>query len=335
MDKLFEVGGLRMPLPVMVAAGVCKIPAHVERFMRDDVSVGAVGSGSFTWDGRTGNEGTLCYPGDYGTLVRQGFGLNSYGMPNEGEEALSYFDRDFPRDVFVSLAGFSTQEYLRLMERARKCRGISAIELNCGCPNAHDKKTLPMAYDDGFLGGMLEEAAFSIFDDSDFRTPVWLKLSPYVTAEELARLVAEHPHLDFSGVPTVTEGFKWQIAHLIAQYSIRAVVFSNTLPNVVYRENGTPVTTPNGGKAGLSGPIVKDISISLIREFSVLFERMGRSDMDLIGCGGILTGDDAMDYFDAGAAGVQCASGPFWYDDPKFFTELVMGSERLQAYLTA
>jgi dihydroorotate dehydrogenase len=54
--------------------------------------------------------------------------------------------------------------------------------------------------------------------------------------------------------------------------------------------------------------------------------------MDVIGCGGILTGDDGMEYFDVGCAGIACASGPAW-SDLKFFPSLLEGSTRLQEYL--
>ncbi len=58
-------------------------------------------------------------------------------------------------------------------------------------------------------------------------------------------------------------------------------------------------------------------------------------EFDLIGSGGITHGDHAASYFEAGARAVFCTSGPFWTgNDPRFFADMLTGSERLQKYLT-
>ena len=164
--------------------------------------------------------------------------------------------------------------------------------------------------------------------------PVWIKLSPYITEEEREILSQQWAQLDFSNVPTVREEFLAEVLHHIMTYRhfVRAVVFSNTLPNVIFRDNtGKPVTSPNDGKAGLSGAIIKPISQKLVKQARKILP----DAIDVIGCGGILTGDDAMDYFQAGASGIQCTSGPFWYGKGSlFFTNLVSESPRLQEYLT-
>ena len=329
--KTFCVGGLTLSLPIILAAGVCKDPRHLVPYLRNDVSLGAVVAGSFTRDPRPQNEGTVQWPADWTEFHERGIGLNSFGMPNPGiEESLERFATvPFDRPGIASLAGFSPDEYATCAWLADRRSGVSAIELNWGCGNTGK---IPDAYSYEHAHATLE-ALEKIARRSELTKPIWIKLSPYITAEERERLAAEHPGIDFSAAPVVNPGFAEAMVRLIIRYPfVRAIVFSNTLANCrVTGPDSAPVTTPFDGRAGLSGPILKPISLGLVREAaSILLP----DEVDLIGCGGILHGDDVVDYLDAGAHAVQCASGPAWRaKGPRFFTDLVADSERLLARL--
>lgn len=329
----YLVGGIPMLFPIMVGAGACKTPESVIPYMRrGNLLLGAVVTGSYTPDARSGNDGILSYPDEWQKFLELQFGLNAFGMPNMGySQAALELSQLFPAPaypVIVSIAGFSVEDYVKGLT-VFQSTSAKGVEMNFGCPNAHDKKTVPIAYDIISMIQVLEASK-----ELDIDCPIWIKLSPYVTLEEREELTALYPHLDFSNVPTVTESFLKEVLHHIMTYRqfIRAVVFSNTLPNVICRDaNGKPATSPNDGKAGLSGPIIKAISLNLVKRARAILPE----DIDVIGSGGILTGDDVVDYLEAGAAGVQCTSGPFWYGDgPRFFANLVIESPRLQEYLT-
>lgn len=332
MNKPFMVGGIPMNLPIMLGAGVCKDPSALTPYLRDDLVAGALEFGSFTPRLRKVNEGVVQWPETWEEFQTEGFGLNSFRMPNRGFMTVAeelWLLRSSPLPLIVNVAGFSVADYAEGVKIFDPIPTTAAITINLGCPNAHDQKTVPMAYDYESL-----EELLATLSQMAIRKPIWIKLSPFVTSKKIASIQPRFPHLDFSRTPTVSLGYVEKVLRLIQQYDfIHAVIFSNTLPNVVFTTpEGKTVTSPNNGQAGLSGPIVKEISVKLIRRARAMLW----SGIDLIGCGGILTGQDAVDYFKAGACGVQCVSGPAWYPGggPRFFADFLAESSALQDALT-
>lgn len=323
---MYHIGGIAMKLPIIVGAGVCKTPASILPYMREDVSVGAVSTGSYTPNLRLGNDGTLFWPADLPEFVKHGFGLNSFGMPNLGfDREAREFHKRYVHPVIASVAGFSVDDYIRGFKTFGALLGIAVIKANVGCGNTGK---LPFAYDLDFLRHMLEASK-----KLKIKKPIWLKLSPYITAHERDELQERYSFLDFSNVPVVESTFISDVLGLIWTYGVLAVVFSNTLANVIFRDaKGNPVTTPFGGKAGLSGRILKPISIRLIRKTA---ELLPPGTVHRIASGGAVIGDDVVDYLENYADAVCCTSGPFWSGNgPRFHADLISGSERLQKYLT-
>lgn len=323
----YRIGGIEMKLPILIGAGACKSPQSLVQYMRRDVSVGAVCTGSYTPKHRDPNQGVpLFWPDHYGEFTGRGFGLNSFGMPNVGfADAAKALLALYLHPVVVSVAGFSVADFVKGVQIFDRHPGIAAVKLNVGCPNTEN---IPFAYDLASLRGILLEVSWL-----RIKKPLWLKLSPYITAAERDALQVMYPEIDFSQVPVTESGFLGQVLDLVREYRfVRAVVFSNTLGNVVVRDAaGKPVTSPNQGRAGLSGRILKDISIGLVRQAVTMLPE----EIDVIGSGGVLQGDDVVDYLGSGAKGVCCTSGPFWSGQgPRFPSELLAGSEKLQNYLT-
>ena len=154
-----------------------------------------------------------------------------------------------------------------------------------------------------------------------------------MTAHELAWFANEHPSLDFGNTPTVPEDFVGDLCELLTEYPniLSAVVMTNTVPNVIH---GDSITVQNSDgsvhhKGGLSGPILREHNLKLIEQ---MVSTGITADIDIIGCGGVMTGDDALTYLQAGCAGVQCTSGPAW-SDVKYFQQLLEGSDGLQELL--
>jgi dihydroorotate dehydrogenase len=326
MSKL--IGGVPMALPIMVGAGVCKYPRTTLEYMRPEVSVGAVVTGSYTPQERTGNTPEpLFWPPRAGTDFL--FALNSYGMPNTGCD-LAFMQLLHQKDkcvhpLVVNFAGFSVADYIRgqTMFGSKDFWHASAIEHNLGCPNTQEGKPLPMSYYLDDIGALLDALA-----TTPSKCPVWLKLSPYLLdsdRDELAKFV------DVTHVPTVKEGFAREVAGLIGRFPgvVSAVTLTNTVPNAIHRVDGKPVTGPAEGKAGLSGPLLRQIALRQTETFvDVLPE-----SIHVIGAGGIIHGDNAVEFFDRGAKAVQCTTLPFLFGGAKSFAGLIEGSERLQEYL--
>jgi dihydroorotate dehydrogenase (NAD+) catalytic subunit len=325
--KPFLVGGIEMQYPIIVGAGACKYPAQLNQYLRDDLPIGAITLGSITPNASLGNEGNLFFPDSWTEFQELQAGLNSFGMPNDGyEKSCLGLPNDSPIPIIASIAAFSIEDFLPGIRHFDEHPVIRAIKLNISCPN---KGKLPIGFDIDALDQLIRNIR-----ELSPRCPIWIKTPRYVTKEILASFAEKHPEFDFSATPTIDDNFLRAFGQLIGENSdiIHALVVGNTLGNVVRRHpNGATVTTPNGGQAGLSGPIVREISIDLLMRLTGLFGHT----VDFIGSGGILTGDDAMEYLrHEDITAVCCTSGPFWYGDgPRFFADLLAESEQLQNHL--
>lgn len=327
MQKSFNVGGVKMGVPVILGAGVAKHPNQVLPYLHPDAPLGAALSGSYTLEARDGNKGELMWPVDLGGLMQYGFGLNAWGMPNLGlARAMELFPKGPTKPHLVSIAGFKVSDYVEMLKLLKGNKQIAGVELNGGCPNTGH---LPVAYMLDDLASLLRGVRSVGFDK-----PIWLKLSPYMTRRELSKFGRKHPDIDFGGTPTVEEDFVLKLCHVLKGYSsiISAVVMTNTLPNVVFKNSLICVHTDGGfhRKAGLSGPILREHNLTLVREMMATDHL---ADIDIIGCGGVMTGDDVLAYLQAGCTGVQCTSGPAW-SDVKFFQSLLEGSDGLLGHLS-
>ena len=325
--KNFLVGGVSMTMPIILGAGVAKHPNQVLPYLHPDAPLGAALSGSYTLESREGNNGTLMWPADLGGLMQHGFGLNAWGMPNLGlAQAMELFPSDQTKPHVVSIAGFKSSDYTDMLHLLKGNKQIAGVEINAGCPNTGH---LPAAYDVIQLITLLNQ-----IEEVGFNKPLWLKLSPYMTKSELDDFTKNNPTLNFENVPWVQDGFLDQLCALLLEHKslIKAIVISNTLPNVTH-DNSIVVKNDNGSvhnKGGLSGPILLAHNLMLVKTFSDYLS----GHIDIIGCGGIITGDDALAYLQSGCAGVQCTSGPAW-SDIRFFQSLLEGSEGLQEYLVS
>jgi dihydroorotate dehydrogenase len=172
-----------------------------------------------------------------------------------------------------------------------------------------------------------------IFRGDQAPFPIWVTLSPYLTEEDLATFP---PEIDTLSVPYVHDGYCERVANLIGTVRYRgivsAVVNFNTIGNCIYREEGKPVTAPNGGKAGMSGSLLKQFSI----QQNAVFRGLLPSSIDTIGCGGILHGDDSADFLDKKVvSAVMLTSLPHWFGGPKAFPKLLEESDRLLTHFYA
>jgi dihydroorotate dehydrogenase (fumarate) len=161
-----------------------------------------------------------------------------------------------------------------------QCKTVSATTLNFGCPNdLHGGRI--MSFD---LSGILDimNALYGL-------KPIWIKFSPYSDPLQLKEVA--------------------QILNERGKGKVRAVVACNTFPNAFVSRD---VITPNGGLAGLSGPAMKPIALGQV----VQWRKHLIPEIDVIGVGGIMTGNDVVDFLDAGAAATQVCSLAFWSGNP-------------------
>jgi len=141
-------------------------------------------------------------------------------------------------------------------------RGLYTV-LNISCPNTTEGKTFE---DPAALRELVSEV-------SHIRTtvPLYLKVSPNLSAVQLEQIVEIHQH-----------------------YKLDGFVACNTMP----------FTHPTNGKGGLSGPALLDESVNTVRSLRSMIP-----DTIIIGCGGINNGADVLRYEKAGANLFQAYSG--------------------------
>jgi dihydroorotate dehydrogenase (NAD+) catalytic subunit len=201
--------------------------------------------------------------------------LNSIGLQNMGVEALI---RDIAPvwvtwrvPVVVNIAGESIEEYARLARRLDGVPGVSGLELNISCPN--------VATGLEFGSSPQMAAAVTAAVRRETTLPVIVKLTPSV-----------------SDIVSV--------AQAAADGGADALTLTNTFPAMAIDvKSKRPILGKTFG--GLSGPALKPIALRLV------YQTAAAVDVPLIGCGGIMTGLDAMEYIMAGATAVQVGTATF------------------------
>lgn len=203
------------------------------------------------------------------TVIQASCGLiNAVGLPNPG---ISHFVEEireaktFDVPVIVSVYGFSADGYAEVAKKAMNA-GADAVELNVSCP--HVKETgSEIGQDPKTLAQVVKKVKKRV------EKPVFVKLSPNVTdVAEIARAA------DDAGADALT-----------AINTVKAMAIDP--------ETATPILSNKVG--GLSGPAIKPIAVRCVYE---IYERV---KVPIIGCGGITSWCDAVEFLLAGASAVQ------------------------------
>jgi dihydroorotate dehydrogenase (NAD+) catalytic subunit len=202
--------------------------------------------------------------------------LNSIGLQNIGAKALiaekAPIWAGWQVPVIVNIAGEVVDDYARLAGELDGVAGISGLEINISCPNVK-------------AGG----AEFGAHPDSAARVTGSVR-----SATSLPLLVKLTPNTgEIAG-----------IAAAVVEAGADAISLINTL-----RGMAIDVTTrqPLLGNltGGLSGPAIKPVALAMV------YQVAGVVDVPVIGCGGITTGSDAIEFIMAGASAVQVGTASF------------------------
>jgi dihydroorotate dehydrogenase (NAD+) catalytic subunit len=240
-------------------------------------------------------KGTTMEPRDGNTqprLVETAAGLlNSVGLQNIGIRAL--IEEKAPVwakwqvPVVVNIAGDNAHQYAELASMLEGVAGVSAIEVNISCPNVERG---------GMEFGAEPQAAAQITAavKAASSLPILVKLSPNVT--DIAH-----------------------IARAVAQAGADAVSLINTLRGIaIDKERRRPILGNIAG--GLSGPAIKPVALYAVYRVAQAVS------IPVIGCGGIVSASDAMEFIMAGASAVQVGTASF--ADPHTPLKVVEGIER-------
>jgi dihydroorotate dehydrogenase (NAD+) catalytic subunit len=202
--------------------------------------------------------------------------LNSIGLQNIGVSALV---RDLApvyarwrTPVVASIMGFTAGEYAGAAARLEGVDGFAAIELNLSCPNT-------------------ERGGIEFGQDPESAADVVRRVIRETTLPIIAKLT-----------PNVSEPVA--VARAVVEAGAGSLCCGNTLVGMAMdSEHRRPVI--GATVAGLSGPALKPIALR------VVYQVAGAVDVPIIGCGGIMTARDAVEYLQAGASAVQVGTATF------------------------
>ncbi|MGI6685530.1 MAG: dihydroorotate dehydrogenase [Bacillota bacterium] len=201
--------------------------------------------------------------------------LNAVGLENPGVDTFLNealpFLSHFDLPVIVNIAGHSVEEYGEVAKRLNR-KGISALEVNISCPNV---KNGGLAF--GTDPDMAGEVIRVVKTSTDI--PVIAKLSPNVT--------------DIV-----------QIAKAVQKAGADALSLINTILGMSIDINQRKPILGNS-MGGLSGPSVKPVAVRMIWQVSQAV------DLPIIGMGGVVTWEDAVELILAGATAIAVGTANF------------------------
>lgn len=214
---------------------------------------------------------------DYPRMAETASGmLNCVGLQNKG---VDYFAKniypeikDIDTNMIVNVSGSSPEDYAECAARVDALEKIPAIELNISCPNVKDG---------GMAFGVTCQGAASVVKAvrQSYSKTLIVKLSPNVTnITEIAKAV-EAEGADSVSLINTLMGMSIDIEKRRSRLSI--------------------------GTGGLSGPAVKPVAVRMVWQVAKAVK------IPVIGLGGIMNAEDAIEFLMAGATAVEIGTANF------------------------
>lgn len=217
------------------------------------------------------------WPGNPTPRIAETYGgmMNAIGLQNPGIDV--FIERDLPylhehnASIIVNVCGKSEKDYVEVVERLSD-EDVDLLEINVSCPNVKEG---------GIAFGQDPKALEAITKavKQKAKQPIIMKLSPNVTSiPEMAKAAQAAGSDAISLINTLT-GMKIDIHR-------RTFAVANKT-------------------AGVSGPAIKPIALRMV------YEAAHAVDIPVIGMGGIMTADDAIEFMMAGATMVAVGTANF------------------------
>ena len=220
--------------------------------------------------------------------------LNAIGLENPGIDAFLRdklpFLRQFDTAVIVNMFGYSQEDYVGVAERLDQAAGVSGIEVNISCPNV---KAGGMAF------GTDLTATFDLLSAvrKATRLPLIAKLSPNVTDVTAFAKAARDAGCD--GVSLI-----------------------NTLLGMAIDVRCRKPRLANC-TGGLSGPAIRPVAVRMV------WQTAKAMTLPIIGMGGIVTAEDALEFLLAGATAIAVGTANFI--NPRATLDVLEGIEAFMA----
>ena len=231
------------------------------------------------------------WPGNPTPRVTEVYGgmLNAIGLQGPGVEVFK--ERDIPflkqydTKIIANVCGKTKEDYLDVVERLNDT-DVDMLEINISCPNV---KAGALAF--GQDPKVAEDITASIKKVA--KKPIIMKLSPNVT--------------DISEMAKAVEAGGADVVSLI-----------NTLTamKIDIHKRTFAIANKTGG---MSGPAIKPVAVRMV------YQCANAVKIPIIGMGGIMNADDAIEFILAGATAVAIGTGNFV--NPETTVNVVKGIE--------
>lgn len=233
------------------------------------------------------------WPGNPTPRIAETYGgmINAIGLQNPGIDLFVKRDIPFLREykdtkIIVNVCGKSTEDYCEVVERLAS-EDVDMLEINISCPNVKEG---------GIAFGQDSKAVEAITKEMKKRAkqPVIMKLSPNVTnIAEMAK-AAEAGGADALSLINTLTGMKIDIHR-------RAFAVANKT-------------------GGLSGPAIKPVAVRMVYQVAQAV------NVPIIGMGGIMCAEDAIEFMMAGANAVSIGTANF--HNPNVTLEVIEGMKQ-------
>ncbi len=214
--------------------------------------------------------------------------INSIGLQNIGVKAVikekAPLWAGWQVPVIVNIAGDTVEEYAELARELNDVKGVSGIEVNISCPNVRAG---------GAAFGASPDCAAEVIKAVRAATslPLMVKLTPNTG--------------DIVGVSKAVEAVGADAISLVNSFKCLAIDIKTRRPAI------------GSVTGGLSGPAIKPLALAMV------YEVAGGVKVPVVGCGGIATAEDALEYIMAGASAVQVGSAT--YSNPRAALDVLEG----------
>ncbi len=270
-DLSVKLGGLELKNPVMTASGTFGYGLEFADFVNLDEIGGIIMKGT-TIEHREGNP--------YPRMAEIPMGMiNAVGMQNKG---VHYFAeniypkvKDIDTNMIVNLGGTTLESYVECAKVVNELDKIPAIELNISCPNQRSTGGGGMAWGvDPVSAAEVVEAVRKVYDKT-----LIVKLTPNVTD-----IVSIAKAVESAGADAVS-------------------LINTVLGMAIDIERQKPVISTKTG--GMSGPAVKPLALRMVWQVAHAV------NIPVVGLGGIMKAEDAIEFLLAGATAVEIGTANF------------------------
>ena len=217
------------------------------------------------------------WPGNPTPRIAETYGgmLNAIGLQNPGIDVFASRDipylKQYDTKIVVNVCGKSTEDYIEVVERLGD-EPVDLLEINISCPNVKEG---------GIAFGQDPKAVEAITKacKAHAKQPVIMKLSPNVTDITVMAKAAEAGGAD-------------------------AISLINTLTGMKIDVNRRTFALANK-TGGLSGPAIKPVAVRMV------YQAAQAVKLPIIGMGGIMNSEDALEFILAGATAVAVGTANF------------------------